>query len=247
MTAVVVVWVVVAAIVVIAGGGVTVWVIGREDREVMAKARKEIAEVRRQRVAEVLPDSVRAVDAPFHAFRKGRNILVYGEHGTGKFAVLMGMLQELLDDDESVEVAVYLDPSMQPPAWFDDLLTGKRVHVYVPRADDLDAGGRRSLAGVYDVEVMPFDRVEEPVVVVDAWDPDVAMEAARVLDRGRRLIVVDHWSTCAELFDTGVFTYRIRKIYVPEQRQWAPSPNEYAPDEQRGEYLYLVQITENNA
>lgn len=233
-----------AAVVTIVGIGAQVWDSGREDRKVMAKARKEIAAVRRQREAEILPDSVRAVDAPFHAIREGGNILVYGEHGTGKFALLMGILQELMADDDAIEVAVYLDPSMQPPEWFDGLLTGNRVHVYVPNADDLDAGGRRSLAGVYDVEVKPFDRVMEPVVVVDAWDPDVAMEAAKVLERGSRLIMADHWYTCAELFDTGVFTYRIRKIYVSEQQEWALKSYEYAPDEQQGEYHYLAQISE---
>ncbi|MDN5973522.1 hypothetical protein [Bifidobacterium crudilactis] len=246
MTTTMLIQVVIAVLMVIAAGGLSFWAVGHEDRAVMAKARKEIADVRRQREAEVLPDSVRAMDVPFHALGNGRNILVYGEHGTGKFAVLMGMLQELLVDDTSVAVAVYLDPSIQPPAWCDDLLTGERVHVYVPHADDLDDGGRRSLAGVYDVEVKPFDRVTEPVVVVDAWEPDVATEAAQVLEQGRRLILADHWYTCAELFDTGVFTYRIRKIYVLEQREWAPAPNEYAPDEQQGEYLYLAQINETH-
>ena len=73
MTTTMLIWVAAADLVVIAAGGLSFWAIGHEDRAGIDKARKEIADVGRQREAEVLPDSVRAMDAPFHALSNGRN------------------------------------------------------------------------------------------------------------------------------------------------------------------------------
>lgn len=192
---------------------------------------------------DILPGTVPAGEVPALAWHGAGNILVYGEHGTGKFDVLMGLLFAALCEADDGDIAVYLDPSREPAAWFDAVLEQPRIRLYVPDAKDLDLEGRRLLADSYHVRVCPFSQVAETVVFVDAWDPDIAELAARLLPDGARLLVlVDHWYTSAARFDTKVFTYKIRKRYAPEQRNWSPGPRSYAFDGHRGEWFFLAQV-----